>query len=160
MCLFAIARALGALVSTLVVREKIPGVPFGETISFCLGCSILVYCVSLKPQLLFSGYYRSVLKWSRDYTDVKLNTVFRQPGDKFLTCQEVGLHQDSCLYHAIKDFFLSMPAFAKIYFPIHITPILVFRRKLLLKKWVLNRPRNLEILIHWICTQNSLKYIQ
>jgi hypothetical protein len=39
--------------------------------------------------------------------------------------------------HAIKDFFLSIPAFAKLYFPIHVTPIIIFRRKLLVQRYVL-----------------------
>ncbi|VDI38316.1 Hypothetical predicted protein [Mytilus galloprovincialis] len=132
--LFAIARAFGALISTLVVRGKIPYIEYSETLLFCLCCGFLVYAVALNPRLLFTGYYYSVLKWSRDYTDQKLNTLFRNPGEKFLTCSEVGLHKDSCTKHAIKDFFHSIPAFAKLYFPIHLTPVVIFRRKLLLER--------------------------
>jgi hypothetical protein len=54
-----------------------------------------------------------------------------------LTCNEVGIHKDGCMKHAIKDFFQSIPAFAKLYFPIHVTPIIIFRRKLLVQRYVL-----------------------
>lgn len=134
--LFAIARAFGALISTLVTRGQIPYIQFSETALFSLCCGFLVYAVALNPQLLYTGYYYSVLKWSRDYTDKKLNVLFRNPGPKFLTCSEVGLHEDSCTRHAFKDFFQSIPAFAKLYFPIHVTPVVIFRRKLLLERWV------------------------
>ncbi|XP_062617210.1 uncharacterized protein LOC134278915 [Saccostrea cucullata] len=133
-CLFAISRAIGALISTLVAREKIPEIPYSETMSFCCCCAFLVYCTALNPQLLNTGYYFSVLKWSRDYTDKKLRVLFREPGDRFLTCQEAGLHKDQCLRHAIVDWVKSFPAFAKLYFPIHVAPVVVFRRKLLLER--------------------------
>jgi hypothetical protein len=82
--LFAIARAFGGLISTMVVRRKLRQIEYSETALFCLCCSFLLYAVSLDPKLLFTGYYYSVLKWSRDYTDKKLNILFRVPGDKFL----------------------------------------------------------------------------
>ena len=121
----------------MVVRRKLRQIEYSETALFCLCCSFLLYAVSLDPKLLFTGYYYSVLKWSRDYTDKKLNILFRVPGDKFLTCNEVGIHKDGCMKHAIKDFFQSIPAFAKLYFPIHVTPIIIFRRKLLVQRYVL-----------------------
>lgn len=135
--LFAIARAFGGLISTMVVRGKLPQIEYSETALFCLCSSFLLYAVSLQPKLLFTGYYYSVLKWSRDYTDQKLNILFRDTGDKFLTCNEVGLHKDGCMKHAIKDFFYSIPAFAKLYMPIHVAPIIIFRRKLLFQRYVL-----------------------
>ncbi|KAK3589354.1 hypothetical protein CHS0354_009998 [Potamilus streckersoni] len=133
-CLFAIARAIGALLSTLVKRDKIPIIPHTDTLFFCACCSLLVYCNALKPQYLFEGYYRSVLKWSRDYTDKKLHSLFRATNDHFVTCNEVGLHKDTCTMHAIKDVLWSFPAFAKLYIPIHVTPVLVFRQKLVWQK--------------------------
>ncbi|XP_045198848.2 uncharacterized protein LOC123553172 [Mercenaria mercenaria] len=133
-CLFAIARAVGAMVTTLVKRGLIPAVPYSETALFCSCTSFLVYCTALKPQYLFTGYYRSVLKWSRDYTDKKLNVLFREPGTKFLTCAEAGLHEQSCTYHAFKDFLQSLPPFAKLYLPIHMAPIIFFRYKQFLKR--------------------------
>lgn len=77
-CLFAISRAIGALISTLVAREKIPEIPYSETAFFCLCCAFLIYCTALNPQLLNSGYYHSVLKWSRDYTDKKTTKVIQR----------------------------------------------------------------------------------
>lgn len=132
--LFAIARAFGGLISTMVVRGKLPQIEYSETALFCLCSSFILYAAILDPKLLFTGYYYSILKWSRDYTEKKLNIVFRVPGDQFLTCKEVGIHQDGCMKHAIKDFFQSIPAFAKLYFPIHVTPIIIFRRKLLVQR--------------------------
>lgn len=136
-CLFAIARAIGAIIATLVKRGVIPTIPYSETALFCACTSFLVYCTALKPQYLFTGYYRSVLKWSRDYTDKKLNTIFRQPGTTFLTCAEAGLHEYSCTYHAFTDFVQSLPPFAKLYLPIHMAPIIFFRYKQFFKRFVL-----------------------
>lgn len=135
-CLFAIARAVGAMVTTLVKRGVIPAVPHSETALFCSCTSFLVYCTALKPQYLFTGYYRSVLKWSRDYTDQKLKLLFREPGNTFLTCGEAGLHDHNCTYHAFKDFLQSLPPFAKLYLPIHMAPIIFFRYKQFLKRYV------------------------
>lgn len=132
--LFAVSRAFGALVSTLVTREKVPEIPYSETLLFCLCCGFLVHCVALRPDLLHKGYYYSVLKWSRDYNDKTLQKLFRDTGDRFLTCQEAGLHSDSCTKHAFKDMILSIPSFAKLYLPIHLAPIVIFRRKLVIKR--------------------------
>ncbi|XP_021376856.1 uncharacterized protein LOC110465398 [Mizuhopecten yessoensis] len=132
--LFAVSRAFGALVSTLVTREKIPEIPYSETLLFSVCCGFLVHCVALRPDLLHKGYYYSVLKWSRDYKDKTLQILFRDSGDRFLTCQEVGLHSDSCTKHAFKDMIFSIPAFAKLYLPIHLAPVIIFRRKLVIEK--------------------------
>ena len=134
-CLFAIARAVGAMVTTLVKRGVLPSVPYSETALFCWCTSFLVYCTALKPQYLFTGYYKSVLKWSRDYTDDKLKRLFRNPGPEFLTCAEAGLHDGSCTVHAMKDLAQSIPPFAKLYLPIHLAPVIFFKYKQFFKRW-------------------------
>ncbi|ESO84969.1 hypothetical protein LOTGIDRAFT_168227 [Lottia gigantea] len=132
--LFAIARALGAGLTTLVKRGKITRIPYCETWSFCACCAFLVYCTALKPELLSKGYYKSILKWSRDYSDENLTLLFRKPAVEFINCQSAGLHKQSCTHHAVKDFCYSYPAFAKLYLPIHATPMVLFRRKQLYQK--------------------------
>ena len=133
-CLFAIARSVGALVTTLVKRKHLPAIPFSETVLFSSCTAFLVYCNALKPQYLFPGYYRSVLKWSRDYTDQKLTRLFREPNTKFLTCADVGLHQKSCEKHAVLDFLQSFSGFAKLYLPIHAAPFVFFKYKAVFKR--------------------------
>ena len=133
-CLFTIARALGALISTLVKRNVLPYIPYFEAYCFGACSSFLVYCLGLQPQYLLTGYYRSVLKWSRDYTDEKLVKVFREPATRYLTCSDVGLHSGSCERHAIVDFLQSLPSFAKLYLPIHLAPFIFFRYKVLIKR--------------------------
>lgn len=132
--LFAIARACGALANTLVTRKILSPIPYGSTWLFCICCAFLLHSVALKPQLLMSGYYYSVLKWSRDYTDKKLKILFRDHSSKFLSCSEVGLHPDSCSYHAVRDWLQSWPGFAKLYMSIHIAPVILFRRKLVMER--------------------------
>ncbi|KAH9489152.1 hypothetical protein Btru_052328 [Bulinus truncatus] len=131
---FTLARALGAGVSTLVARDIVGAVPFFEVAMFSFCTSIILYCVSLRPNLINPGYYKSILKWSRDYTDGKLTTLFRTPGTKFVTCAESGLHQGNCMHHRLVDFIHSLPGFAKLYLPIHLTPVLVFKRNVLLER--------------------------
>lgn len=134
LALFATARALGAGVTTLVARDVVSPVPHAETLAFCTCCAVLVTCVALYPHLLPAGYYKSVLKWSRDYTDPILTELFRKPGDHFLACHDVGLHEGTCTEHAIHDFVRSLPAFAKLYIPIHLAPVLIFKRHMIKKR--------------------------
>ncbi|KAK6166026.1 hypothetical protein SNE40_022815 [Patella caerulea] len=157
--LFAIARALGSGLTTLVKRGHLTRIPYCETISFCLSCAFLVYCTALEPNLLSKGYYYSILKWSRDYTDANLTLLFRKPAESFISCQAAGLHQESCTNHAFKDFCLSFPAFAKLYLPIHATPMLLFRRKLLFQKplaELLTLARNLAMSSAFLATMVML----
>ncbi|XP_012935165.1 uncharacterized protein LOC101854933 [Aplysia californica] len=128
---FTVARALGALVSTLVARGHLGTLPFLEVWVFCACVSVIVYCTALKPQYLTPGYYRSIVKWSRDYSDEKLEKLFRVQGDRFLTCEEAGLHEGPCVRQRFEDCLRSLPGFAKLYLPIHLTPVLLFKRKVL-----------------------------
>ncbi|XP_041354239.1 uncharacterized protein LOC121372054 [Gigantopelta aegis] len=146
MTFFAIARALGAGLSTLVARETIPAIPFFDIMTFSACGAYIVYSAAVKPSNLSEGYYRSLLKWSRGFTDASLARIYRLPGDRFISCQEAGMHSDTCTKHALKDFFQSLLPFASLYLPIHLTPILVFRRKLLIerpKKTALSLVKNL-----------------
>ncbi|XP_059153223.1 uncharacterized protein LOC131938999 [Physella acuta] len=131
---FTLSRALGAGLSTLVARGVITAIPFFEVMVFCLCTSIIVYCVALRPQYLNTGYYRSILKWSRDYTDKNLQIMFRVPGTRYITCDEGGLHEGSCVQHRLKDLLKSLPGFAKLYLPIHVTPIVIFKRKVVAER--------------------------
>lgn len=131
---FTLSRALGAGISTLVTRDYLRSIPFFEVWVFSACVSLIVYCTALAPQYLNRGYYMSILKWSRDYTDSNLTLTFREPGSRFLTCSEVGLHEGSCTAHRLKDLLLSLPGFAKLYLPIHLTPVLIFKRAMLMKR--------------------------
>nr|KAG5711029.1 hypothetical protein BaRGS_013763 [Batillaria attramentaria] len=131
---FVAARALGAGATTLVARDLVRSIPHAETLTFCVCCATLVTCVARFPHLLPQGYYRSVVKWSRDYSHDILDELFRRPNDRFLTCNEVGMHQGACTRHALEDFVRSLPGFAKLYLPIHLAPVLVFKRAMLQKK--------------------------
>ncbi|KAL8568832.1 hypothetical protein ACOMHN_035595 [Nucella lapillus] len=131
---FTTARALGAGVVTLVSRGLVRPIPHAETLAFCTCCAALTTCVAIFPKLLPAGYYHSVLKWSRDYSHPVLEKLFRVPGERFLTCQEAGLHGDTCTKHALLDLFRSLPSFAKLYLPIHLAPVLVFKRDVLKKR--------------------------
>ncbi|KAK0042759.1 hypothetical protein Bpfe_027822 [Biomphalaria pfeifferi] len=131
---FTLARALGAIVSTLVTRGVLVAIPFFEVAIFSLCTSIILYCVALKPDFLNPGYYKSILKWSRDYTDENLSILFRMPAKHFLTCQDAGLHQGNCTQQRLNDLIKSLPGFAKLYLPIHMTPVIVFKRKVLFER--------------------------
>ena len=128
---FAAARALGAGATTLVTRGHVTSVPHAETVAFCVCCAVLLPCVCLHPQLLPTGYYRSVVRWSRAYSEPILTRLFRTPEERFLTCQEVGLHEGTCASHALLDLVRGLPFFARLYFPIHLAPVLLFKRSML-----------------------------
>ncbi|WAR08282.1 hypothetical protein MAR_018240 [Mya arenaria] len=118
---------------SLSLRGLLPSVPYSETALFCSCTSFFVYCTGLQPQYIFTGCYKSVLKWSRDYTDVKPKILFTEHGDTFLTCADVGLHDKNCTVHAGTDFAQSIP-------PIHMASIILlyFRPKHVLKTVVKN----------------------
>lgn len=132
--LFITARALGAGATTLVARGLVKGIPHAEILVFCAECALAVTGVACYPSLLPRGYYLSVLKWSRDYTEATTSALFRIPGSCFVTCSEAGLHEGSCTAHALRDFLRSFPSFAKLYLPIHLTPVVLFKRNLLKKR--------------------------
>ncbi|XP_013416683.1 uncharacterized protein LOC106178162 isoform X2 [Lingula anatina] len=129
--LFALARAVGVLADAANRQGVVRPIPHGYTTLFCLCCSFMVYCTALKPQLLQKGYYYSVLKWSRDYTNSNLEKVFRKQGSVFVSCARGEIHDNTCTRHAFLDLLQSWPGFAKLYLPIHVAPILLFKRKLL-----------------------------
>ena len=138
MTFFAIARALGAGLSTLVARNIIRAIPFFDIMTFSACGAYIVYSAAVKPSNLSDGYYKSLLKWSRGFTDASLARIYRLPGDRFISCQEAGIHSgQSCTTHAVKDFFQSLLPFASLYLPIHLTPILVFRRQILIERYKL-----------------------
>ncbi|RUS78406.1 hypothetical protein EGW08_013820 [Elysia chlorotica] len=131
---FTLSRALGAGISTLVTRGFLNHIPFFEVGVFSACVSLIVHCTAMAPQYLNRGYYMSIIKWSRDYTDERLTRAFREPGPRFLTCAEIGLHEGSCTKHRVTDLLQSLSGFAKLYLPIHLIPVLIFKRGLLLKR--------------------------
>ena len=75
--LFAIARAFGGLISTMVVRGKLPQIEYSETALFCLCCSFLLYAVALDPKLLFTGYYPLAKEVAKGYSNATVRPSFR-----------------------------------------------------------------------------------
>lgn len=134
LALFVFARAVGSLLSTLARRKIIPTVPHFPVIVFSICAGFLVHCITLNRELIQAGYLKSLLQWTRNYNVNVLDKLFVTKGDKFISCQEVGLHKESCTHYAIRDFIMSLPAFAKLYFPIHLVPVLIFKRKMFLKR--------------------------
>ncbi|RUS78408.1 hypothetical protein EGW08_013822, partial [Elysia chlorotica] len=131
---FTLSRSMKAVLSTLVTRGYLQDIPFFDVGVFCACESIIVYCTAMAPQYLDPGYYRALLRWTRDLTDEKLTLAFRKPGPRYLNCAETGLHEGSCFQHRVKDLFLSLYGFAKLYLPIHLMPILLYKRALFCKR--------------------------
>ena len=69
--LFVIARALGALITTLHRRGQLPTIPHFVVLMFGLCQSFIIYSVVRYPELLPVGYYRSLLRWSVSLSDEK-----------------------------------------------------------------------------------------
>ena len=67
--LFVVARALGALITTLHRRGQLPTIPHFVVLTFGLCQSFIIYSVVRYPELLPVGYYRSLLSWSMYFTD-------------------------------------------------------------------------------------------
>lgn len=131
--LFIVARALGALILTLHRRGLLPTVPHFVVLTFGLCQSFIIYSTVHCPVLLPTGYYRSILSWSRYFTDDKLKLFFRNPSTQFLPCN-AGLHSGPCHLFAIRDFFQSLVLYVKIYVSIYSLPLVLFRTKTLLTK--------------------------
>ncbi|CAG5118558.1 unnamed protein product [Candidula unifasciata] len=131
---FTLSRALGSGISTLVRKGILPAVPFFEVGVFCACGSLLAYCVSSAPSYMNQSYYRTLLKWMRDYSPEKFHRLFVEPGDRFLTCQETGVHEPTCLYHAVLAYLYSLPGLAKIYLPVYLIPVFLFKRATVMDK--------------------------
>ena len=62
-----------------------------------------------------------------------MQVFFRTPQPHFLPCSS-GIHEGPCLTFAIKDFFLSLFLYVKIYLSIYSLPLVLFRTKNLFTK--------------------------
>ncbi|KAI8506896.1 hypothetical protein Bbelb_153350 [Branchiostoma belcheri] len=131
--LFLLARAANAFFSTLVRRGHVPRVRHCDTAVFCLCTGFIVYAAALDPELLPVGYYRSILRWSRGWTDKGLAHTLRRTGTEFVPC-DLHMHPGSCHAYTLKDTLRSWPSFFKMYLPINLVPVLLFKYKQLLSR--------------------------
>ncbi|XP_078571983.1 transmembrane protein 135-like [Branchiostoma floridae x Branchiostoma japonicum] len=131
--LFLLARAAGAFMSTWVKRGRLPRVRHLDTLVFCLCTGFIVYAAALDPELLPDGYYRSILRWSRGWTDKGLAETLRREGTAFVPC-DVHMHPGSCHVYTLKDTLRSWPSFFKMYLPINLVPVLLFKYKELISR--------------------------
>ncbi|KAG9415463.1 hypothetical protein AC1031_008906 [Aphanomyces cochlioides] len=123
------------------IEAKLP-MQYATEICFALANGPIIYATAYNPTLLSKGYYNFILNAGRlthhgvDYT---LRRRLRGDIDPFTNqlatftpCQP-HFHLESCLAHVAKDWLKDgMLWSAKLYIPVHFTPLVLFKwRKLL-----------------------------
>jgi len=137
--MYAFVRAMSVLVKGLSREGVIPYWEHAESAMFGLVNGPIIYAFLLETDLLDPGYYRWILNMgavTHDGLGVTLRhrrEHFAATGEllPFRTCQP-HYHDGSCVGHCTSDWVLGLGRAAKIYAPVHIIPVLLFRYKKLM----------------------------
>jgi len=132
-------RGMSVLVKGLSREKVIPYWEHAESALFGLVNGPIIYAFLLETDLLDQGYYRWILNMGQ-VTHDGLHLTLRARRDHlektgellpFVPCQP-HYHSGSCVGHCTTDWVLGLGRAAKIYAPVHIIPLLLFRYKKLL----------------------------
>jgi len=138
--IYVFVRAMSVLVKGLSRDRVLPYYEHTESILFGIVNAPIMYGFLLDPDILDPGYYKWILGMG-DVTHSGLHTTlrtrfhhFHKTGEvlPFCMCQP-HYHKGSCVGYCTHDWFLGLGRAAKIYAPVHILPLLIFRYNKLLK---------------------------
>ncbi|KAH9262270.1 hypothetical protein BASA82_000681 [Batrachochytrium salamandrivorans] len=127
--IYVAVRATSVLVKALARERVLPVIPQFESMMFGLINMPIMYGLLLEPDMLDPGYYKWILGMG-DITHSGLETTlrlrFKDPSLPFCTCQP-HYHTGSCTGYCVRDWFAGLGRASKIYAPVHILPLLIFR---------------------------------
>ena len=136
---YIFVRAMSVLVKGLSREKILPYNPHAETILFGIVNMPIMHGFLLEPDILDQGYYRWILNMgnvTHEGLDLTLRTRYHVNSGEvhlpFHPCQP-HYHTGSCVGYCSHDWFLGLGRAAKIYAPVHILPLLIFRYNKLLK---------------------------
>lgn len=129
-------RAIEISLQRLNRLKELPDIPqpYCGALSFGLSNIFIMYATLYEPTLLDPSYYYWILNMSGIPDDV-IKSIGRDTRDAriyrgnilpFRTCDK-GYHEGPCSLYNIKYFYSSLFTSAKIYIPVHLIPILLFK---------------------------------
>jgi len=138
--IYVFVRAMSVLVKGLSRERVLPYNEHAESILFGLVNMPIMYGFLLEPEILDRGYYRWILGMgaiTHEGLDVTLRQRFHhhlKTGEwlPFRSCQP-HYHCGSCVGYCTHDWFLGLGRAGKIYAPVHLLPLLIFRYQKLMK---------------------------
>lgn len=134
--LYLFVRAMDVFCKQKVRTKQIPNIKFLEEFLFGL-CNIpIMYGFLFEPELLEPGYYKWICGMG-NISDDTLTKVFREVRNArlndgiILPYRECNLHnhEGTCKEFIIKDFFQGLLRAARVYLPVHLIPLIVFKMK-------------------------------
>ena len=139
--LFLLVRALDAAVKRLVRAGLLPHSKHAVPLLFGIFNMPIMYSFLYKPHLIGEGYYRWILGMGA-MNHEGLHHCLREPRNAwyergelipFRQCQE-GYHPgETCVGHTTTDWAKGLARAAKIYIPVHLVPLLLFKTKRLVQ---------------------------
>jgi len=140
--LFMFVRAMDVTVKRLVRLGKIPYISLFESLIFGITNVPIVYGFLYEPEILDKGYYKWILNMG-NVPEIGVIKTFREP----MYARERGeilpfqpccphYHEGPCPNYIFKDFFWGLGRAGKIYLPVHLLPLLIFRYKSLVNDTV------------------------
>lgn len=138
--IYVFVRAMSVLVKGLSREKYLPYNEHAESILFGVVNMPIMYGFLLEPEILDQGYYRWILNMgavTHQGLEVTLRDRFRHhinTGEwlPFHACQP-HYHTGSCVGYCTHDWFLGLGRAGKIYAPVHLLPLLIFRYNKLMK---------------------------
>mmetsp|Transcript_8088 Transcript_8088/g.9744 ORF Transcript_8088/g.9744 Transcript_8088/m.9744 type:complete len:431 (+) Transcript_8088:231-1523(+) len=140
--LFCLVRALDVKVKSMVRLGQLPYISFFESFMFGITNIPIAYGFLYEPEILDKGYYKWILNMG-NVPEEGIQKTFREPmyareRGEFLPFQPCcpHYHEGTCVHHITTDFFHCLGRAGKIYLPVHILPLLLFRYKSLMNDTV------------------------
>jgi hypothetical protein len=132
---------MSVLVKALCREQYLPYWQHAEAAMFGLVNGPIMYAFLLDPEVMDPGYYRWILGMgavTHDGLDKTLRVRRRHletTGEllPFHACQP-HYHEGPCVPYCTYDWFLGLGRAFKIYAPVHILPVLLFKQKKLIKE--------------------------
>jgi len=139
--IYVFVRAMSVLVKGLSREKVLPYYEHAEAAIFGIVNAPIMYGFLLEPDLIDPGYYKWILgmgNLTHESLQITLRervNHFHKTGEllPFCTCQP-HYHTGSCVGYCTHDWFLGLGRAAKIYAPVHILPLLIFRYRKLMKE--------------------------
>lgn len=139
--LYLLFRSFDILVKMCVRFKWLPYISWFEQFLFGVVNVPIMYGAFYEPDLIDNGYYKWILSMgnlNHKGLEIAIRRRRRQiqaTGEMIplIPCQP-HYHEGPCLDYNSKDWFFGLYRAGKVYLPVHLLPLLIFKHKLLLKE--------------------------
>ena len=137
--LYLFARSLDAVIKMCVRDGILPQLNWFYSFVFGVVNIPIQYGFIFMPEILQRGYYKWILNMGA-IPEIGIFRTLRERRSLYFDsgikiphrlCSEGGLHHDSCLWNSCSDWIFGVARAGKIYLPVHLISLAVFRHKAL-----------------------------